>query len=858
MKKSILIYLFLGIFNFSNAQDPYFSTNDRLGKYGYLEKNATISAKINSNSWSNVKQMAARMWNGSEYVLWGSAINQCNGNTNQIQFTNDYDLSSYLSEGQTVYTKVRFENCSNVITDVNSTERQHVVFDISDNRASDLSATISPVSGIKNVVLSTKITFGSLSDRNLTRFWIQNVGNLEETTHIANDGFKIYYEPATGTETFDGNENFAQIYGDYNSNSTSNNYYGHDALNINIPAGGLRIYVVLDKFNGCTLDEKNVHIKIIDDGLSFSPNINSSFNLARVNEVVSNSITKPLIENCNLKWYKTKQSGNSSDISTWLTSIDNINWHNAFQPPINTSKVLVDNGHTLTINQNENYFTLTINSATAFLTVSEGKTLTIENFENLGTASNAICNNNSSLIITNSSIGSITYNRSITLSNTNDYVYYSSPVTGGSLANIPDTNNWFKHNQITNNWTAVSANAAMDNANGYIVRYPTSGTKTASFIGTPNKDNYILSNLSKYIGGGTSGSLSSVLIGNPYPAAIDINMIYEDNQNLIAPTFYFWTHTTQYAGGATYSFGDYATYNAVIGAGTGTSSAGSTSGSTVGNRYIAAGQSVFVDMASTADNTAANNTLVINNDTRVTGNNSQFYRTNSATTNSIASEKIWFNITNSTGLFKQVLLAYAQTASNLYDYIDAVSYDGQSTIDFYTISDAKKMVIQARSFPFVSNDVVNLGYKTAQAGAYQISIDHLDASWDNQPIFIKDNLLNVVYDIKANPYNFTTNSGTFDNRFEIVYQSNALNTNAFNSSENTVFAYINNQELNIGSTIENIKNITLFDALGRSFDIQKNIYSKEVNYTKLSPKNHLIIAEIELENGIIISKKIIY
>jgi hypothetical protein len=293
MKKSKFFFQFLFTIFFIlvsvniNAQNPYIQTGniDGLGQYGYLEKDATTFMRLNSNTFSNINQLYGRTFlNGNVINTYGNAVAVCGGTTNVVQNTYDYNFGVNAIAGQIAYTSVMAEYCLGAGTGGGFNERQHYIFDISD-RSSDLSASIKPLTGSNSVVMSVKIDFGSVSDRVLQKFWIQNTGTIAESTEIANDGFKLYYETATGTETFDGTESSATIYGDYNANSTSNNIYGHDHLSIPIPAGGLRIYVVLNQFNNTNIGGKTVQVSLLNDSLTFTPKMDSNFDLARVNQI---------------------------------------------------------------------------------------------------------------------------------------------------------------------------------------------------------------------------------------------------------------------------------------------------------------------------------------------------------------------------------------------------------------------------------------------------------------------------------------------------------------------------------------------------------------------------------------------
>ena len=286
LMRKIFLWLFLCGVTMLFGQEPYIVDTEGIGKYGYLDKNATTYIRLNTSTYSNVYQLFARTWTGtSSQLTYGTPFSSCAA-ANSVQNTTDYGFVSGMSVGSIAYTSVHADICGGGNSyggnphNTGFNEKQHYIFELT-TRNSDLSSSI--IVGNKNVVMSAKIDFGSLNDRKLQRFWIKNNGTFAEATEIANDGFKIYYEPATGSETFDGSESNVTIYGNYAGNPTNNNEYGHDALNIDIPAGGLRVYVVLETLATCS-PGKTVSVNLLNDGLSFSP-VPTSNNktLARVN-----------------------------------------------------------------------------------------------------------------------------------------------------------------------------------------------------------------------------------------------------------------------------------------------------------------------------------------------------------------------------------------------------------------------------------------------------------------------------------------------------------------------------------------------------------------------------------------------
>jgi len=148
---------------------------------------------------------------------------------------------------------------------------------------------------------------------------------------------------------------------------------------------------------------------------------------------------------------------------------------------------------------------------------------------------------------------------------------------------------------------------------------------------------------------------------------------------------------------------------------------------------------------------------------------------NSRVSKSDADERnrIWLNLTNAGGAFKQSLVGYVTGATNGLDKLyDGVSLDTNPYIDFYSINGGKNLTIQGRGLPFVITDEVPFGYKTTIAGAFEISLDHVDGFFVTQDIFLKDLTTGVIHNLKNGSYSFTTLEGRFNDRFLLLYVDN--------------------------------------------------------------------------------------
>jgi hypothetical protein len=122
---------------------------------------------------------------------------------------------------------------------------------------------------------------------------------------------------------------------------------------------------------------------------------------------------------------------------------------------------------------------------------------------------------------------------------------------------------------------------------------------------------------------------------------------------------------------------------------------------------------------------------------------------------------------------------------------------------------------------------------------------------------LQDNLLGIDFNLLQGAYNFTTNSGTFNNRFVLKYTS-ALSTTDDNLSANNVIVASDKKTLKIKSVMENIQSVAIYDVIGREIYSQDAINAKEFSKTNVVQNTQTLLIKITLANGVVVSKKIVY
>ncbi|WP_431243361.1 T9SS sorting signal type C domain-containing protein [Flavobacterium sp. P21] len=240
--------------------------------------------------------------------------------------------------------------------------------------------------------------------------------------------------------------------------------------------------------------------------------------------------------------------------------------------------------------------------------------------------------------------------------------------------------------------------------------------------------------------------------------------------------------------------------------------------------------------------------------------NSQFYKATKADAQSdIEKNRIWLNMTNTDGIFKQLLVGYIQGATNENDRrYDGKSFDANKYLDFYSINNEENLVIQGRALPFKATDTVPLGYRSAIAGDFTIAIHHVDGQLTLQSIYLEDKKLNKIHDLRKGNYTFSTEIGTFSDRFVLRYTDKTLGIDDVASDENNIKVVIKSNDMKVISTKEAISQVAVFDLSGRLLFEKKNINATELQILNFRSANQVLLVKVTLENGNITTKKVAF
>lgn len=522
-----------------------------------------------------------------------------------------------------------------------------------------------------------------------------------------------------------------------------------------------------------------------------------------------------------------------------LTVTAPVTWNGSWSStPTSTSAIIVESN--LSLNSDLEVCSCEIKND-AILAVSPGTNLTVKGKVTVATTATLLLFNKASLIQTDDVVneGKIEVRRNSSKVKRLDYTLWSSPVQGQQLLAFSPftlTNRFYEYSTAINGYASVSANDNFETGKGYLIRTPNNHPTTAtaqsvSFKGVPNNGDIAIP--LSYV----SPSLSYNAIGNPYPSPISVEEFIDANQSSIEGTLWFWRKTNDSNESRSYSTVTKFGYSANTAAG------GENDYAVDPNGIINTGQG-FIVKATNAG------TVVLNNSMRAGNSTDQFFRTSNQTS------RIWLNATKP-GAFSQTMFGYTAGATNGYDN----GYDGLALIDgnlnLYTIADGMNLAIQARP-DFNTTDVVPLGFKTAAAGTFSFAIDHVDGLFigDAQAIYIKDNVLNLTHNLKQSSYSFTSDAGTFDGRFEVVYvPMETMGTHNPDGAAKSVVVYGARNQVNIIASDE-IESVEVYDLLGRSVFSKKDIAKENYTSPAIPVVQQVIVVKVTMADGSSATKKI--
>jgi hypothetical protein len=402
------------------------------------------------------------------------------------------------------------------------------------------------------------------------------------------------------------------------------------------------------------------------------------------------------------------------------------------------------------------------------------------------------------------------------------------------------------------------------------------------FEGKPNNGT-ILINVSDKGGPGSVASVSatSYLLGNPYPSALDVHKFIDDNAGVISGTLQLWQ---QWSGSSHYLNeynGGYAQVNklgscrAYQFVGFYGATNGSQDGTITPTKYLPVGQGFITEII-------APGTVKFNNSQRVFvkeadadgsySNGSVFTKSNNKKekessaakeVDSTAFQKIRLEFNSVVGppTRRELLLGFSTLTTDDFDYgYDAECGDNNNN-DLNLSFEGKNMNIQAYG-PITDEKVIPLNFKSSASNTFELKIVETENIESDQEIYLKDNLTGEYFDLtQGTPYSFSSDQGKFNNRFEIVFQSEqqSLGTEEAKVTENFIYYQNSSHTIYAKKLNSSVKRFALVNTLGQSVMELTNVSQEVLNNGLKLPNvsTGTYIACFRTDSNQVITKKII-
>jgi hypothetical protein len=548
-------------------------------------------------------------------------------------------------------------------------------------------------------------------------------------------------------------------------------------------------------------------------------------------------------------YYRTIADGNWGDASTWQTACAaGVTYTaSAYAPPsyytgmvnirdthdviipangttYQTGTLDIDAGGTLTMTGNDYLNSPTTNnvSPVAKLTV----TLLIDNEGtlNIGHQASLV---QTSTTAANVGSGNINVESKLTGSNNGTapngrYWYIGTPMNntvGGQFFDVQNMVRLWSYNGSNNSWGTVvhsTSNPTVTTTNklvpgiGYL--YRAGANKTITYVGTAgsNLNNNITTNLLSPTLDGTSvpvlgyQSLGYKFVANPYPSYIDWKLVTRSGLNVS-----YWIRNANNTA--------YDAYNGTTNVSTGSS------GQTT--QFIPPMQGFYVYAFTTTPS------LRIDNTDRVHSSNVLHAP--------LINQVVRLRLNN--GESSDYTVVYEnEVAANDFEEADTDKMFDYDFHQLYTLEGDHELALNGL-LNATSKGSVNMGIMVPNNGSYTLEATDLEVE---EAVILEDKFTNIFQDMKVNPiYSFTTNAGTFNERFVLHFttietvgvgetESVADAVSVFNTSNKQVKVWVSNTTTEYqGATVK------VYDAIGNLIE-RKNMTSNE------------LLLDLDIANGI--------
>jgi hypothetical protein len=486
-----------------------------------------------------------------------------------------------------------------------------------------------------------------------------------------------------------------------------------------------------------------------------------------------------------------------------------------------------------------------------------------------------------------------------TFNNDNNKPYSLDMLKDGNADAIVFTNNHDEVGKVSKTWLYAYKNGVtyydwnhltIDEEIAPGLGYSQKGTGLGTtqqyiFEGKPNNGTILIDAVDTGGAGSVSGvSGTSTLLGNPYASALDARQFIEDNTDAdpttgtIDGTLLLWEHWGGDSHVRFYYEGGYAYINRLTTVRAeqypySTDMSTMPGGTKRPSFYIAPGQGFFAEVINAGDIEFNNGQRVFKKESDAAPENpeagSVFFKNGPPTSPSSSSQEeekyqlLRLELSMSDTSSRTMVLGFHDTfTDNGREY----GFDGGFVTtplvnDLGSLLNGDQYVIQALA-PITNDKVVNLTFTASGTETYTIKSIEIANIDPNQELYLRDNLLGIAYNLRNEEgYNFNSEAGTFNDRFNVVFSPiQTLSTEDFDTEANTTIFYSNNQQtLFVKGLKESVKQLTLYNTLGQNIFQKHNLSSQQMSsgITISNLSTGMYIVSIKTDSNTILNKKIV-
>ncbi|WP_372793340.1 T9SS type A sorting domain-containing protein [Lutibacter sp.] len=346
--------------------------------------------------------------------------------------------------------------------------------------------------------------------------------------------------------------------------------------------------------------------------------------------------------------------------------------------------------------------------------------------------------------------------------------YNGVPATVDGSGNVTTplaiSTQWLYKNPAASGWNAINQNTSLVPGEGYTMKGTGGVNQNYVFKGTPNNGDYSFA-----IAAG-----QSILLGNPYPSALDSWQFIIDNLDVL-DKIEFWVDGGSPSHYLADYLGGYAIRNLTTGVAPSVISSIDGLGGALGlepERYIAVGQGFIVEATDVGTSVIFNNAQRFFKTEILPLDESNFYKTASSKTQEDINSFIRIGYEDPEGFHRQLALGFLPNSPADINYnrgYDAIMSGSREDELFYIIENdlTKKYVIQGVG-AFDDTYEFPLGLIIEEEGIHTIMLDAVENF--NEKVYLKDVVLDTIYNLSA--ANFTPNlpAGEYLDRFKLVFK----------------------------------------------------------------------------------------